>query len=248
VEPPLYPRSAVTRSRRRDRRYLRELAAGAVALGYGAVLNRLLPDAVHVPANTAAAAAFAVAVRRDGATLEDLGLAAERVRPGIRTGLAYALPTVAGVACAAAVPATRRFFADRRVVELSDERAAYEVAIRIPFGTALAEELIFRGALFAVLRRRGSTARALALSSLLFGLWHVFPAVDALPAHATGATRARHHPGRWVLAASGTVLATTVAGYGFGRLRARSGSVFAPALVHAALNTSAFVATRIVAR
>jgi uncharacterized protein len=225
-----------------------ELAAGAVALGYSAVLNRLLPDAVHVPANSAAAAAFAVAARRDGAALDDLGLAPERVGPGIRTGLAYALPTVAGVACAAAIPATRRFFADRRVVQLSDRRASYEVAIRIPFGTALAEELIFRGALFALLRRRGSTARAMALSSLVFGLWHVFPALDALPAKATGATRVGGRPGRWVLAAARTVLATTVAGYGFGWLRARSGSVLAPALVHAALNTSAFVATRIVAR
>lgn len=221
-----------------------ELAAGTVALGYSAVLNRLLPDAVHVPANSAVAAAFAVAVRRDGATLDDLGLAPARVRPGIRTGLAYALPTVAGVACAAAIPTTRRFFADRRVVQLSDERAAYEVAVRIPIGTALAEELIFRGALFALLRRRGSTARALALSSVLFGLWHVFPALNALPSDVRAGTR----PARWALAASGTVLATTIAGYGFGWLRTRSGSVLAPALVHAALNTSAFVATRIVSR
>jgi uncharacterized protein len=228
----------VTRSRRGDRRYLLELAAGAVALGYGAVLNRLLPDSVHVPANGVAAAAFAAAARRDGATLEDLGLAPDRVGPGVRTGLAYAMPTVAAVAGAAAVPATRRFFADRRIVQLSDRRAAYEVAIRIPIGTALAEELIFRGALFALLRRHGSTARALTLSSVLFGLWHVFPALDGVSA----TTRRR------VLAASGTVLATTIAGHGFGWLRARSGSVVAPVMVHAALNASAFVATRIVAR
>jgi uncharacterized protein len=225
-----------------------ELAAGAVTLGYSAVLNRLLPDAVHVPANSGVAAAFMLAARRDGATLDDLGLGPARAGPGIRTGLAYALPTVAAVAVAAAIPTTRRFFSDPRVVQHGDERAAYEVAVRIPIGTALPEELIFRGALFALLRRRGSTARALALSSVLFGLWHVFPALDSLPANATDAARGRVRPGRWVLAASGTVLATTVAGYGFGLLRTRSGSVLAPALVHAALNTSAFVATRIVSR
>jgi hypothetical protein len=239
----------VTRSHRGDRRYLLELAAGAVALGYGAVLNRLLPDAVHVPANGVAAAAFVAAARRDGATLEDLGLAPDRVGPGLRTGLACAVPTVAAVAGAAAIPATRRFFADRRVVQLSDRRAAYEVAFRIPIGTALAEELIFRGALFALLRRRGSTARAIALSSLVFGLWHVFPALDAVPMNAAETpTAGRTRAGRWLLAASGTVLVTAAAGSGFGWLHARSGSVVAPALVHAALNASAFVATRIVSR
>jgi membrane protease YdiL (CAAX protease family) len=227
----------VARSRRSDRRSLLELAAGAAAIGYGAVVNRLLPDVAHLPANSVAATAFVAAARRDGATLEDLGLAPEQVWPGVRTGLACAVPVVAGVACAAAIPQTRRFFSDRRVLDVSDRRALYEVAIRIPVGTALAEELIFRGALLALLRRRGSTGRAMALSSLAFGLWHVF-----------AARRAGSGSGRSVRAAAGVVLVTAAAGYGFGRLRLRSGSVVAPALVHAALNASAFVATRIVSR
>ena len=216
-----------------------ELAAGAATLGYGAVVNRLLPDVAHLPANSVAATAFVAAARRDGTTLEDLGLAPERVWPGVRTGLACAVPVVAGVACAAAIPQTRRFFSDQRVLDASNKRALYEVAIRIPIGTALAEEAIFRGALLALLRRRGSTGRAMALSSLAFGLWHVFAAPQ---------TGAGSGPGRSVRAAAGVVIVTAAAGYGFGRLRLRSGSVVAPALVHAALNASAFVATRIVSR
>jgi hypothetical protein len=94
----------VTRSGRRDHQSLFELAAGAVTLGYGAALNRLLPEVMHLPANSAAATAFMVAARWDGATLEDLGLAPERVWPGARTGLACAAPVVAGVVCAAAIP------------------------------------------------------------------------------------------------------------------------------------------------
>jgi membrane protease YdiL (CAAX protease family) len=236
----------MARSRRRDRRPLLELAAGAAALGYGAVVNRLLPDVVHLPANSAAATAFVAAARRSGATLDDLGLAPERVWPGVRTGLTCAVPVVAGVACAAAIPQTRRFFSDRRVVDVSDRRALYEVAIRIPVGTALAEELIFRGALLALLRRRGSTARAMALSSLAFGLWHMFSPPQAPPRNTTDRTQPGSRPARSVLAAAGVVLVTAAAGYGFGRLRLRSGSVVAPALVHAALNASAFAATRIV--
>jgi membrane protease YdiL (CAAX protease family) len=216
-----------------------ELAAGAATLGYGAVVNRLLPDVAHLPANSVAATAFVAAARRDGTTLEDLGLAPERVWPGVRTGLACAVPVVAGVACAAAIPQTRRFFSDQRVLDASNKRALYEVAIRIPIGTALAEEVIFRGALLALLRRRGSIGRAMALSSLAFGLWHVFAAPQ---------TRAGSGPGRSVRAAAGVVIVTAAAGYGFGGLRLRSGSVVAPALVHAALNASAFVATRIVSR
>lgn len=229
----------MTGSRRRDRPAVLELAAGAAALGYGAVVNRLLPDVAQLPANSVAAAAFVAAARRDGATLEDLGLAADRVWPGVRAGLACAVPVMAGVACAAAIPQTRRFFSDRRVLDVSDKRAVYEVAIRIPVGTALAEELIFRGALLALLRRRRSTARALALSSLAFGLWHVFADPPA---------RVGSRPGKSAFAAAGVVLVTAAAGYGFGRLRLRSGSVVAPALVHAALNASAFAATRIVSR
>jgi uncharacterized protein len=45
-----------------------------------------------------------------------------------------------------------------------------------------------------------------------------------------------------------SVLVTTVAGVGFSWLRFRSKSVVAPILVHAALNGSAFVAARLVAR
>lgn len=238
----------MTRPRRRNGRLSLELAAGAAALGYGAVVNRLLPDVVHLPANSAAATAFVAGALRDGATLEDLGLAPEGVWPGVRTGLACAVPVVAGVACAAAIPQTRRFFSDRRVLDVSDKRALYEVAIRIPVGTALAEELIFRSALLALLRRRGSTARALALSALAFGLWHAFAAPQTPPATRTDSTRAGPRKGRSVFAAAGVVLVTAVAGYGFGRLRLRSGTVVAPALVHAALNASAFAATRIVSR
>ena len=76
---------------------------------------------------------------------------------------------------AARRPSTQPLFADYRVRQLSSGRARYEAAIRIPLGTALGEELIFRGALFGLLRRRHSTFTAVTVSSLLFGLWHVLP-------------------------------------------------------------------------
>jgi membrane protease YdiL (CAAX protease family) len=69
---------------------------------------------------------------------------------------------------------------------------------------------------------------------LAFGAWHVPPSWR----HAAGKPlRAR------VAAVALDVGTTTLAGLAFARLRARSGSVVAPALVHAALNGTALAAT-----
>ena len=159
----------------------------------------------------------------------------------MRTGLAVAVPLLAGIGVAAAVPATRRFFDDARVRESS--HPYYETALRIPIGTALSEELIFRGALLGLVARRHSPAVAVAFSSLLFGIWHILPADDAHTANRRPVTddAVRFASAPTVLA---TVAATTAAGCGLAWLRLRSGSVLAPTVVHAAVNIGAFVAVR----
>jgi len=211
-------------------------------LGYGAVLDRLIPEEAHVPANLAAAAALLVAARASGVTLDELGISPARFGSGLRVGAVAAIPVVAGVAAAASFGGTRRFFADNRVSDVSSRRAAYETAVRIPVGTALGEELIFRGALLALFARERSVPRAVLASSALFGLWHVLPALRSPAAEPGGglARRARF--------AAGTVAVTALAGVGFAQLRIRSRSVLAPAVVHGALNISAYVATRLLAR
>jgi membrane protease YdiL (CAAX protease family) len=223
-----------------------DVAAGIVTLAYGAVLNQLLPDAAHVPANVAAAATVLTLARRGGASLADLGLSPESLRAGALVGFTVAAPIVAGIGLAASAPATGRYFNDARVLRASRRRAAYETAIRIPIGTALGEELLFRGALLALFRRRYSTAGAVAVSSLLFGLWHVLPALQSVADNLSDETPDEKLG--TLARVAGAVAATTVAGVGFAILRLRSKSILAPVIVHAAVNSSAFIAARRITR
>ena len=48
-------------------------------------------------------------------------------------------------------------------------------ALRIPIGTTVFEELLFRSVLFALLVRLRDVCVAVIMSSIVFGLWHVAP-------------------------------------------------------------------------
>ncbi len=57
---------------------------------------------------------------------------------------------------------------------------AYQVTVRIPIGTVLWEETAFRGVLQAALRRALPGPAAIAVTSGVFGLWHIRPTIAAL--------------------------------------------------------------------
>ena len=93
---------------------------------------------------------------------------------------------------------------------------------------------------------KGATGGAVAVSSLLFGLWHVLPALQSIADNLSDETPDQK---LGTLAhVAGTVAATRVAGVGFAILRLRSKSILAPVIVHAAVNSSAFIATRRITR
>jgi membrane protease YdiL (CAAX protease family) len=221
-----------------DKRFV--IGAGISVLGYSAVLNRVLPPRVHVPANLIAAALATWIVRRDGASWDDLGLSPSRLPDGVRAGIAVAVPIVAATAALAAAPQTRRHFEDTRVLEAPNPW--YELALRIPVGTALCEEVLFRSALLAGFERHSSRRAAIVISSALFGLWHVLPTLEARRANADQATmNAEADPRLLVL---GTIGATGIAGFAFATLRRRTGSVVAAVIAHSAVNVSGFIAAR----
>ncbi|WP_176224972.1 CPBP family intramembrane glutamic endopeptidase [Rhodococcus sp. 1168] len=99
-------------------------------------------------------------------------------------------------------------------VRPSDNDLAEWILFRIPFGTVVCEELVFRSVFDAV---------SPTLSPMFFGLWHIHPARTA---------------GDSVV---GTVIGTAAAGVVFSFLRRRSGSVLAPALMHLSVNVSGAV-------
>jgi hypothetical protein len=73
---------------------------------------------------------------------------------GAAIGAALTLPLFVG----ATAPATAARLADRRVADLCGRRLAYQVLVRIPLGTALVEEVAFRGVLLAAWRPWGPAA------------------------------------------------------------------------------------------
>lgn len=196
-------------------------------LGYGYAVYGVLPRPWYLPANVTAAVLFVLAARLAGADWASMGLRVDRVARGLRWGLRVALPLAATVALGVALPATRALFAAAAGTEAGLGDTLYEALVRIPIGTALAEELIFRAALLGVLLERHSPAVASGLTAAVFALWHVLqPATTAV---AGG------------FATAVVVVVTATAGYGLAWLQLRAGSVVAPVVAHAAANTFGFV-------
>jgi hypothetical protein len=210
---------------------------------HNVAVHRVLPAPAGAALNLTTAFGLVEFAGRAGCSRADLGIGAQNLRSGLRTGLGAAVVAAGGVAAGAALPATRRFFADRRVTDVGRAEAVYHVAVRIPLATALAEELLFRGVLLALFRRRRSPAAAVLWTSVLFGAWHVLPTIEHY--HGNPASALVADPGRGQrLAVLATMLSTSGAGGLFAWLRLRSHSVLAPALAHAAVNVSAYLAGR----
>jgi membrane protease YdiL (CAAX protease family) len=119
--------------------------------------------------------------------------------------------------------------ADPRLAALSPSETFTTIFVRIPVFTALIEEVVFRGVLHAALMALYPVDVAIWLGAGLFGVWHIGPGVDQARAGAgTGRAGALH--------AAATVVATTALGAFLVWLRIETGSIWAPAAVHAATN------------
>lgn len=208
-----------------------------VAVGtYNVVGGAVLPAWAYVPGNLAVTGVLVVAALRHGLTRADLALADSR--RGLRRGLAAGAVAAAVVGVAVLIPATRAYFADDRFLGTDWALAGYHALIRIPLGTALYEEVVFRGVVLGFLLRRVRAGVAVVASSALFGLWHVLPTLDALETNPLG-----DHTGTGVtavMAVAAAVAITFVAGIAFCWLRLTVRSLAAPIAAHAVLNASAY--------
>lgn len=218
------------------------MTAAALALlliGYSTATSLLLErDRWYVPRNAALAAALTVAALASGVSPTRLGLAAGAVGGGWWWGgAAAALAALAlggALAVADRLPAVGRLLEDRRAA-VPARALAWHTLVRIPVGTALFEEVAFRGVLLALLRRSLSDPVAVLASSLAFGLWHVGPTLATLTINEVASRRVT-----WVTLA---VVATSVGGAALAGLRLVSGSLLAPVLAHWAVNAAAMLAS-----
>ena len=132
------------------------------------------------------------------------------------------------------LPGISRRVRDAHIAGMTTGEFLLYSSIRIPLATALAEELVFRGLVWFALESIGGPIFALGVSSALFGLWHIGVSTrqaKELGVRVTG----------WVLM---TVLATTVAGLGFGWLRLITGGIWAPFIAHCLVNLVGAIAAR----
>lgn len=121
-------------------------------------------------------------------------------------------------------------FIDSRVMNLSGGGIAFAALVRAPLGTAVFEEVAFRGILLAMLAGRFGMKWAVAGSSVAFGVWHVVPAYLL----ATGNEAVSAVLGaRPVWAGATGVVAAGLAGVFLCILRNRYDHLIVPVAVHA---------------
>jgi membrane protease YdiL (CAAX protease family) len=207
------------------------VAAIAVADVVG---NVLVPEAARVPIKLVIVVALVGWSRRQvGLSWDELGLAREHVGTGLRLGGIAAGIVAAVLALLVIVPGTRSSFESSDIAHASTTRQVLMVLVIIPVGTAIFEETIFRGVLLGVLLRAWTRRTAVVVSSVLFGFWHLVPALSDASGQSGAAT---------IGVVVGTIAVTTVAGVVLAWLRLRSGSLAAPVLAHIATNSLTYLA------
>jgi membrane protease YdiL (CAAX protease family) len=197
----------------------RALTLAASLVGWSGFVGPRLAPRWQLPVHAALSTALVLSTRAP------LGLRPPALGGGLRLGLAVAGAVTAGVAATTAVPRVRRGMAAR---DLPDP--AVWLLVRIPMGTVWSEEAAYRAALGSVADGAFGPAWGRMVQSAAFGLSHVADARRA---------------GEPVL---GTVLVTGAAGWAFGWLYARSGSLAAPMLAHLAINEAGALAALAVQR
>lgn len=210
-------------------------ALGVIAV-HNITQNTVLNERGYVAASIAATAGLVALGRDADLDWEQLGLTSGDRR---RTLLATTASALVGTTLIsmASIPATRRYLRDQRAPAGPAVAVARRAVTRFPFGTALFEEVAFRGVLPALLRQAG-WAEADVASAALFGIWHLLPTSRALRVNEIGDDR-RERIGGVVLGAT----AAGVAGFALGLVRRFTGSLLGPWAVHSSLNASAYLAS-----
>jgi uncharacterized protein len=204
-----------------DGRFRRPWALSlAAALVGWSYLGPRLPAGWRVTLQAGVGALLALVTR------SPLGLRPPRLWAGLRLGSA------AGVAAASAIAATTPVPPVRLSMAAREPPASVPgwLLVRIPVGTVWSEEVAFRAALATAGSEAFGKTGGRLLQATAFGLSHI---ADA---------RATGQP---VVA---TVLVTGIAGWLFGWLADRSGSLAAPMLAHLAINEAGAIAALTVRR
>jgi uncharacterized protein len=187
-----------------------------------------LPSTAWVPANIAITVCLVAVARGKGMSWAELGMRRDRLTRGFVVGIVAAAAILLVLAIGVALSATRPFFEDAQVAADTVGYRFFNQFVRIPLGTVVLEETLFRGLLMALALRRWSVVTAVFVTSAIFGLWHIVPI--------TGSTA------DLLDVILSTVAVTTIGGVLFAWLRLRANSILAPMLAHVATNSLGYLA------
>ena len=185
--------------------------------------------------NLAAVGLLVLWARSRGLSWEEMGVSTDRRGSAIRWGIGLGVAVPAPLLLVLVLPDSIGSLADPRGLgDLSTAELAYQTLVRIPIGTALCEEVAFRGVLFGVWAKGSGVRNALVGSTIAFGLWHVTPTFELMDGSGL-------FPSLPLLAVAVVVgvLASAVGGLFFAWLRLRTGSIYGPAVTHGLISALA---------
>jgi uncharacterized protein len=209
---------------------------------YNVVQNLVVSERWYAASNVAVTAGLVAYARRSGASYADLGLSRGALGRGLLMGAGTVAATAVATSVAEASPRLSRLLLDGRARGHNRADVAAQLLVRFPLGTALYEEVAFRGVLKGLWTMRSGERTARTVTAVAFGAWHILPTVRLYPDMAGG--RSESPVGERAAATLAGVAITTVAGLLFDRLRVRSGSLIAPWLAHLGFSAVPYLAAR----
>jgi membrane protease YdiL (CAAX protease family) len=217
-----------------------------LALGVYAnvVVNEVLNPAWYIPFNLALLGVTLVVARRAGTTWTSMGLRRDRATRGFRVGVVIVSGVAGGKLLVLTHTSNNEILRDDRFVGSSVGLLLFHALIRIPLGTALYEEVLFRSVIFGMLVRRYTPLKAAIGSSLLFGLWHILPILDVVRTNPAGA-RFDGFTGTSIAVVVG-VSVTFVAGLALLWIRLFANSILASVIVHVGTNSTVIIAAIVI--
>lgn len=219
----------------------RKAARAALALlaAHNVAQNTILHERGYVPGNIVVSGSLLGLARASGLSWDELGLRPGPLRQQLRVG-AWSLAM--GVAVSALLltrGTTRRYLRDQRSADTSWRVILGKTLVRFPVGTALFEEIAFRGVLPPLLGRGDRHWTGDLWSAAAFAAWHIVPAGHALAGNPIGEGAGR--AGFGMAVAGGSVLAGA-AGVALAAVRRAHGNLVGPWLAHSAFNSVTYLA------
>jgi len=155
-----------------------------------------------------------------------------------RAAAVLAAVTAVALLVGTQLPGVAAAYVDERVVGMGAGDVAFATLVRVPVGTALLEEVAFRGVLLAMLTRRYGTAWGVVGSSVAFGAWHLLPSLGLASGNAAIGSALGTHP---LVASVIGMVAAGLAGAALCLLRIRYDHLVAPLAVHGTANSVGYL-------